>query len=76
MFSNYDRWKLATPPHYDRAPKCAACEDAGCPECCETVPVTLADLVEMDTEEETARREWADPSSADRIRWVRFDPER
>ena len=28
-------------------PKCFACDDEGCPECCETEPVTLADLEEI-----------------------------
>lgn len=54
MFSTYDQWKLACP--YDersRDPKCQECEDAGCLECCPELPITLADLDEMDAQEAT-----------------------
>jgi ubiquitin len=47
----YDAWKLASPPGYDYEPDCPACDDAGCPECCETSPMTEDDLIEITTEE-------------------------
>lgn len=30
-------------PYYFQ-PECVHCDDAGCPECCETQPITLDDL--------------------------------
>jgi hypothetical protein len=48
----YDAWKLATPPGWDYQPSCLACDDYGCPECCETSPMTEDDLIEIITEEE------------------------
>jgi hypothetical protein len=49
---SYDAWKLASPPGYDHEPDCPACDDAGCPQCCETSPMTEDDLIEIITEEE------------------------
>jgi hypothetical protein len=43
----YDAWKLATPPGWDYQPSCLACDDYGCPECCETSPMTEDDLIEI-----------------------------
>jgi hypothetical protein len=43
----YDAWKLASPPGYDYVPECSACDDAGCPQCCETSPMTEDDLIEI-----------------------------
>lgn len=48
LLPGYDAWKLASPPGYDREPDCPACDDAGCPECCETAPITEDDLIEME----------------------------
>jgi hypothetical protein len=50
----YDAWKLASPPGYDREPDCPACDDAGCPECCETASMTEDDLIEIEAEMEMA----------------------
>jgi hypothetical protein len=41
---SYDQWKLRAPDWNDPEPECAACDDKGCLECCETFPVTLDDL--------------------------------
>jgi len=47
MIRGYDAWKLASPDD-DREPfECSACDDAGCPECCEPAPITLDDLDEI-----------------------------
>jgi len=51
MFSTYDSWKLACPDDLRPEPNCLRCEDQGCPDCCETQPVALEDLDEMDAEE-------------------------
>lgn len=43
----YDQWKLASPDderqRREWAPACDACDDVGCPECCDTEPVTMDD---------------------------------
>ena len=46
----YDTWKLASPDE-NWQPECIHCDDAGCPECCETTTMTLNDLEERDEEE-------------------------
>jgi hypothetical protein len=50
----YDAWKLASPPGYDHEPDCPACDDAGCPQCCPTAPMSEADLIEIEAEMEAA----------------------
>lgn len=45
----YDQWKC-TDPRDDKPFTCERCEDVGCPECCETAPVTLEDMDEMDAQ--------------------------
>lgn len=44
----YDAWKLRSPDWDDPPFECSACDDMGCPECCEPVPITLDDLDEID----------------------------
>jgi hypothetical protein len=44
----YDAWKLRSPDWDDPPFECEACDDMGCPECCEPVPITLDDLEEID----------------------------
>lgn len=45
--------KWTDDPYYFE-PECVHCDDAGCPECCETSPVTLADIEQIETEMEAA----------------------
>lgn len=47
MFSNYDLWKLRSPDEDRPEFFCCECEDAGCPDCCEPVPITLDDLDDL-----------------------------
>ncbi len=46
----YDAWKTRSPDWDDPPFECSACDDQGCPECCEIVPITLDDLDEIDAE--------------------------
>lgn len=46
----YDAWKTREPDWVWYQPECVACDDAGCPECCETFPITDDDLDEMDAQ--------------------------
>jgi hypothetical protein len=45
-YRTYDEWKLASPDD-GWYPECSACDDWGCPLCCETQPVTEDDLAMM-----------------------------
>lgn len=43
-----DQWKTTPPWDLQKEPKCAACEDAGCQECCDVGAATGADRIAMD----------------------------
>ena len=45
-YANYDQWKLASPDD-GWYPECPACDDYGCPLCCETQPIVEDDLAMM-----------------------------
>jgi hypothetical protein len=46
-YRTYDEWKLASPDD-GWYPECPACEDCGCPLCCETQPIIEDDLDMME----------------------------
>jgi hypothetical protein len=56
-YANYDQWKLASPDD-GWYPECPACDDYGCPLCCETQPIDEDDLDMMgdpDADDDPAR---------------------